>query len=68
MESNMTTKTCKVLKGSIEVPRDSLGHRPLFDRQGHAVNPGVHPGELVDLEADEADRLAALKIVEIMPV
>jgi hypothetical protein len=63
-------KRVKVLKGSLEVPRPagaSLAHRPLFDHQGKAISPGVHPGELCNLPADEANRLAAAGVVEIMP-
>jgi hypothetical protein len=61
-----TMKNCLVIKGSIEAPRDSFAHKPLFDAQGHAVNPGAHPGEFVLLEENEALRLSALKIVQII--
>jgi hypothetical protein len=71
--SDMTTKKrCKVLKGSIDVPRlavagYSLEHRPLFGRSGHPVHFSQgYPGEVVTLPADEAIRLAAAGIVQIM--
>jgi hypothetical protein len=70
----MTTKRCKILRGSIDIPRlaadagASLAHRPLFGRAGH---PGhfsqVYPGEVCNIPSLEADRLAGLGIVEIMP-
>jgi hypothetical protein len=65
MESNMGMKNCKVLRGSIEIPRDSLAHKPLFDTGGHAISPGANQGEFVVLEADEATLLAARGIVQI---
>jgi hypothetical protein len=66
-------KRVKVLRGTVEVPRSvdshisGIEHHPLFGRAGH---PGhfsqAMPGELVNLPADEADRLAAVGVVEIM--
>jgi hypothetical protein len=69
----MEMKRVKILRGTVDVPRPAdaptgLAHRPLFGRSGH---PGhfaqVYPGELVNLPAAEADRLAGLGLVEIMP-
>jgi hypothetical protein len=64
MEAKLATeKYCKVLRGSIEAPRlDVAG-----DKTAWPDHLKVCEGELVTLEADLADRLAALKIVEILP-
>jgi hypothetical protein len=58
----LATKYCKVLRGSVELP--------VLDADGNQVWPQtikISEGELCDLPADLADRLAALKIVEILP-
>ena len=66
-------KRCKVLHGSVDVPRladagASLAHRPLFGRSGHPPHfLQSYPGELINLPAAEATRLAGLGLVEIMP-
>jgi hypothetical protein len=74
METVVEMKRCKILRGSIDVPRladdggASLGHKPLFGRSGHPVHFSQgYPGELITLPADEATRLAAAGIVEILP-
>jgi hypothetical protein len=59
----MTTKFCKVLRGSIEIPRlDADGNQMAWP--DHST---IGPGETFDLDAAEADRLLSLGAVEILP-
>jgi hypothetical protein len=64
-----TQKYCKILRGVIEVLRaDQVDLEPFVRNPGVPDNfVALGPGALVNLPADEADRLAALKIVEILP-
>jgi hypothetical protein len=58
----MTTKCCKVIRGTLEVPvLDDAG-----DQTAWPDRFTVRPGELADLPTDEAIRLAGLGAVEIM--
>jgi hypothetical protein len=65
----METKRVRVLAGSVDAPiGDNPDFAPFQIRDGH--NPDfvqAYPTEEVNLPADEADRLAGLGRVEVLP-